>query len=222
MPGNVYIRSKIKRGVAGQTTPQIVDRPVSLPTKVVNVTSQQPKLSVFRRAFSPMHVYGDAYVAPDGEAYACYEHYWQSLKHFPGRNHQTDKAWWRRQTQARRRLTGVNPTICLYASDETRYDGELFGYVESRKAFYVPDYSAKLASCALAQRILRYLRSYLDDECDVIIEDFDGPRCPDGLPQIARVTPALLREKLNDPTMPFGHGYVVAAALLGIELAEYE
>jgi len=218
MPGNVYIRSKIKRGVAGQTTPQ----PDSNSYKVVNVTSQQPKANAYRIAFSPMHVFNGEYIAPDGEAYACYEHYWQSLKHFPGRNHQTDKAWWRSQTVARRRLPKVDPSTCLYASDETRYDGELFGYVESRKAFYVPDYSAKLAGCALAQRELLHMQNALMDECDVVIEDFDGPRSADGLPQIARVTRALLREKLNDPTMPFGHGYVVAAALKGWALAEYE
>ena len=218
MPGNVYIRSKIKRAVAGQTTP----KPNSDSYKVVNVTSQQPKTNAYRIAFSPMHVLGDSYVAPDGEEYACYEHYWQSLKHFPGRDHQADKAWWRNQTEARRRLPRVDPSTCLYASDETRYDGAPHDYVESRKAFYVPDYSAKLAGCALAQSELLLLHNSLMDGCDVVIEDFDGPRSADGLPQIARVTTALLHEKLNDATMPFGHGYVVAAALLGIELAEYQ
>ena len=65
MPGHVYIRSKIKRGVAGQTTPQIEDRPEPLPTRVVNVTSQQSKSALYRKAFSPMHVFDGEYVAPD-------------------------------------------------------------------------------------------------------------------------------------------------------------
>jgi len=35
------------------------------------------------------------------------------------------------------------------------------------------------------------------------------------------VTKEMLKEKLNDPSFPFGHGYVVAAAILGLTPEDY-
>jgi hypothetical protein len=53
------------------------------------------------------------------------------------------------------------------------------------------------------------------------VSDFDGPRDADGQPLIEEVTVDLLRDKIEDVAHPFGHGYVVAAKLLGIPAAAY-
>ena len=222
--GKVYIRSKVKRGVTG-TAPMHEEACVS--TRYVDVTTAQPRANLNRRAFSPMHMEaGLLYHAPDGHDYGCYEHYWQSLKFFPGRPHAADKTWWRNRTVPKRRLTGVNPATCLYAADETRFPGEIFDYVESRKKFYVPDYTAKLNGSALAREAFQQIENRLAAGNDVVVQDYDGPRDANpgqsyGAPLIEEVTVDLLRDKINDATFPFGHGYVVAAKILGIPAWEY-
>ena len=39
--------------------------------------------------------------------------------------------------------------------------------------------------------------------------------------ETVRVTPEMLRERINDVRFPFGHGYVVAAMAAGIPAAAY-
>jgi len=221
--GKVFVRSRIKRGIANQSLPHVPQHVMwgGYGWITVNVTSQQSKKSVYRIAFSPMHVFDGTYLAPDGVTYACYEHYWQSLKHFPRRNHEVDKTWWRVATKPHRKLPKVDPKTCLYASDETRFPDRAFGYIESRKRFYIPDYRAKLAGCRVAQSVLGDLRRRVQGGMHVLVEDFDGPRRADGYPEIEEITPALLRAKLHDTAFPFGHGYLVAAEILGIAPYEY-
>jgi hypothetical protein len=49
----------------------------------------------------------------------------------------------------------------------------------------------------------------------------DGPILSDGTPTTIEVTLDTLRQKINATDFPFGHGYVVAALLLGISPEEY-
>ncbi len=224
--GKVYLRSKVNHR-ARPTDPHGVPHAeppyqgTAKDRRILNVTSVQPRLCPGRVAFSPMHVFNGPYKAPDGFKYACYEHYWQSLKHFPGRNHAADKAWWRKQTAAKRRLPKVPPNTCLYASDETRFPGQTFQYVDSRKVFYVTDYRAKITGDERAQALIKEHRRMLAKGMDIIVEDFDGPRDNVGRPLIEEVTKELLRDKLHDTAFPFGHGYLVAAEILGIEPSQY-
>ena len=51
--------------------------------------------------------------------------------------------------------------------------------------------------------------------------DFDGPREEDGTPTVKQVSVDLLREKINDPRHPFGHGYIIAGLLSGIDIKDY-
>ena len=60
----------------------------------------------------------------------------------------------------------------------------------------------------------------LEKKC-ITIYDFDGPRLSDGSVTCQKVTLKLLREKLNDSKFPFGHGYVIAAALAGFTPQDY-
>ena len=222
MPGKVYICSKVKRGVKGAAPKHAGANDV---TRYVDVTSAQPTTSAYRVAFSPMDMTLGVYHAPDGHTYACFENYWQSLKHFPNRPHAADKAWWRNERLPHRRLRGVDPTTCLYSSDETRFPGQVFDYVESRKAFYVPDYIRTKLYVNFAQSELDYLRGWVNVGYDVVVRDYDGPRSADpdtyGAPRIEEVTADLLRDKINDTAFPFGHGYVVAAEILEIPKEDY-
>lgn len=220
MSGKVYICSKVKRGVRGAAPKHAGANDT---TRYVDVTSAQPTTNAYRRAFSPMDMRRCG--APDGHTYACFENYWQSLKHFPNRPHAVDKAWWRNAPAPHRRLPKVDPTTCLYASDETRFPGQVFDYVESRKTFYVPDYIGTRLSPNFVQDELEYIRGWVRDGYDVVVKDYDGPRSADpdthGAPLIEEVTVALLRDKINDTAFPFGHGYVVAAEILGIPKEDY-
>ena len=228
MPGRVYIRSKIffrcTKDVNGAKFVKPPDPEGSLNPHVVNVTSSQGVSAEYRLAFSPMHIDPNhPYLAPNGVTYPCFEHYWQELKHFPGRDREKDKAWWRRRgiKKANRKLPKVVPSTCLYSADEVRFPGQTFQYVESRKTFYVPDYSAMLEGSLRALNALGELRAKLEAGTDIIVEDFDGPRGDLRHPQIAEVTPQLLRDKINDTAYPFGHGYIVAAKILRIPESVY-
>jgi hypothetical protein len=53
---------------------------------------------------------------------------------------------------------------------------------------------------------------------DITVYDFDGPRLADGLVTCLEMTHDAYNDKINDPIFPFGHGYIVAAALLDILL----
>jgi hypothetical protein len=55
----------------------------------------------------------------------------------------------------------------------------------------------------------------------MVIYDFDGPRDADGNPECLEVTAELLREKINDISFPFGHGYVVASLIANIDPHEW-
>jgi hypothetical protein len=202
--------------------------PVEFEHISVDVTSAQHKNSDNRKAFSPMHVFGPPYKAPDGMEYACFEHYWQSIKVYDDDmyNHTKAKEWWRTQKAAKRRYSGpgavrkVNGknvrSAVKFAVDE-RFKRPL-GYVESRKLVYVPDYISKIKD----EPRLRALRKMVcDGGKPIVVWDFDGPKTDNGAPACLEVTLTLLREKIADERHPFGHGYVVAAALLDIGSEAY-
>ena len=89
------------------------------------------------------------------------------------------------------------------------FGGKAYGYVDSRKEVYVPRYSE------LARPHIERLCG--DMEKDIVVYDFDGPRNPDGGVRCDEVSVDLLREKIEDTRFPFGHGYIVAGLLAGIE-----
>ncbi len=92
-----------------------------------------------------------------------------------------------------------------------------YGYIESRDV-YVRGYTNLVKPTRSFCSLLRLVR---EGGPPVVIEDFDGPRAADGSPLCLEVTLDLLREKIADPTFPFGHGYCIAAALLDIPVATF-
>jgi hypothetical protein len=168
----------------------------------LNVTTAQKKDAIERRDFSPM--------APRPyKGFACFENYWQAGKVFADVDNERVRAWWLRETKPHRRCPLTKDKRCLHSA----IDGVVRDYITSRKEVYVPEYRALI----LGTEALAKWRTIAAAGRDVVVYDFDGPRAPDGTPICLPVTADLLRTKLDDPAFPFGHGYIVAALLAGVE-----
>lgn len=214
--GKVYIASMKMRGKWAPRPKNCV---------VINVTSMQGKGSVFRRDFSPMSpVNGDGGEDRDkgedrdeGEdgykGYYCFENYWQSGKVYEGLDDSRAKQWWKNLKEGKRRYPLGKGRKILHSN----FDGKIRGYIESRKEVYVPEYYDLIQG---REGLLKCLEMVQKGQ-DVVVYDFDGPRDTDGEPVCLEVDLKLLRSKIEDPTFPFGHGYVVAGCLLGLKPSDY-
>lgn len=173
----------------------------------IDVTSGQRKASQFRRDFSPMHISERKYEGGDGD-YACYEHYWQSMKKIEGVDFEKAKAFWKGATSAsgKRVLGAMHPS----------FPGRLLGVIESRKLAYIPEYAEKIKGTESLIKLRDLLHR---GGHPLVVFDYDGPKTNGG-PSYEKVTMETLRSKVDDGTAPFGHGYVVAACVLGLSLQE--
>ena len=94
------------------------------------------------------------------------------------------------------------------------YGDEYMGYIESRKKIYVPLYYKLITSTQAFQN----LKEQVKNGKNVQILDFDAPQTTE------KITVDMLKWAINEPApfgKPFGHGYVIAAALLGIAPEDY-
>ena len=110
--------------------------------------------------------------------------------------------------------------------------GPLLDYIEARKKIYVPIYTTLVKD----RTMFKQLQHRLQNGENLLIIDVDGPKAVSseyyhqkygekygvGLNWIERdsieITPDNLQILLNDPKHPFGHGFCLAAALLGYDL----
>lgn len=201
MSGKVYIASMNLRGTWATSPPN---------TKKVNVTSAQRKDHKFRLAFSPMTPIQNKY-----KGYYCFENYWQSGKRYQDIDSKKVTDWWKKQNKGRRRYPDGKGKQVLYA--KFPHISENLGYIESRKQIYVPEYFNLIKN----NPVLIELKKELSNGTNLVVYDFDGIRNDDGTPTCKKVTLELLREKILDTRYPFGHGYIVAGALLGINPEAY-
>lgn len=196
MPGKVYIASMNLRG-AWAPCPENTTR--------VNVTSAQRKDHPFRLAFSPMTPIVNKY-----KGFYCFENYWQSGKRYPDIPAKTITDWWKKQTKGKRRYPDGKNKNVLYAKFPHINDN--LGYIDSRKQVYVPEYYELIKD----NSVLIDLKNRLNSGESFTVYDFDGIRDNNGNPTSAEVNLELLQDKILDTRTPFGHGYVVAAAILDI------
>ena len=196
MPGKVYIASMNLRG-AWAPCPENTTR--------VNVTSAQRKDHPFRLAFSPMTPIVNKY-----KGFYCFENYWQSGKRYPDIPAKTITDWWKKQTKGKRRYPDGKNKKVLYAKFPHINDN--LGYIDSRKQVYVPEYYELIKD----NLVLIDLKNRLASGESFTVYDFDGIRDNNGNPTSAEVNLELLQDKILDTRTPFGHGYVVAAAILDI------
>ena len=54
-----------------------------------------------------------------------------------------------------------------------------------------------------------------------MVYDFDGPRDVEGNPVCELVSETLLQTKFHETQYPFGHGYIIAGALMDILPDDY-
>jgi len=120
-----------------------------------------------------------------------------------------------RDAQRKRRSKYLIPAFSYYK-------GNTYNYIDARKYIYAPGY----ASIVKNSKSFKELKKRVEKGENVQIMDFDGP--PDGDIEVDNVemkshvvTKELLKNKINDPKSPFGHGYVLAGLLAGIEPKDY-
>jgi len=178
----------------------------------INVTSSQQKTNKNRLAFSPMTEIEGKY-----KGYYCFENYWQGGKVYEGIDPKISKEWWLKQTTGKRRYPMGKSKKVLYGI----YDGKKYNYIDARKNVYVPEYHSLIHSSKKSNSALKDLIDKYNNGVDIAIYDFDGPRSNDSSPICELLTIDLLREKINNPIYPFGHGYVVAASIAGYDINEY-
>lgn len=182
-----------------------------LPTEYIkiNVTSAQAKNNKNRIAFSPMtHIVGGY------KGYYNFEHYWQSGKIFKDIPENITKLYWKELKEPKRRYPKSKGKKVLYSKFECIK--EKMDYITSRKKVYIPEYYELIKN----NETLKYWKEKSKDN-NLIIYDFDGPRDDNNNVLCLELTKELLINKINYEKHPFGHGYIVAASIMGITPNEY-
>lgn len=227
---SVYIGKKRERGVKGSKNPVI--------TGYINIdatsgSGKKIKGHSAKEAFSPMYL--GPVVSPEIEA-KLFENYWQyskvfkELGHVDESNNITDH-WHKFREKGFAKETGdrhpegtkskevIDTDIKgrnryrYYTPEYAVYNGEKMYYVTSRKKIYAPVY----AELVKKQPAFIELKKLVDKGGKYQILDLDGPTDqPSHL-----ITVDLLKHKINDVSAPFGHGYVLAGLLCGIEPEQY-
>lgn len=222
MAVTVYVAAKNMRG-AWADWKHLPVGPTGAAPKLIDVTSAQAVTNDNRVDFSPMHMAGGVgrHVDADEGAFGSFEHYWQSLKKIDGLDHVERKQWWRSLNKPKRRdpkmINKNKSRKKVLHAEHKRFPGEQLTYVQSRQKIYVPDYHDRIKSGTGVERLKRELGFGRP----LVIFDFDGPRADDGTPIVEEVTVEMLKRRIKEERFPFGHGYVVAATVLGIEPSEY-
>lgn len=101
----------------------------------------------------------------------------------------------------------VNPNVPLGSF----YKGQMLGYVEARKQMYIPWY----AELILLTDSFQYLKKRFDAGTSLVLLD------PDGQPRDERwqvQDQFALQRRVDDISLIFGHGFVLACVLQGIRV----
>ena len=86
-------------------------------------------------------------------------------------------------------------------------------YVTSRKLMYVPEYS----KVVVQTKAFQALKNMVSGGVNILIIDYDGPD-PLAYPNGMLMDEKNFLDQLNNTSRPFGHGYVVAALLAGLDI----
>ena len=202
--GKIYIASMILRG----------PRAVKIDPNSINLnsTSAQRKLSLDRRDFSTMTPVEGGY-----KGYWNFVSRWQSGKIFEGIDEKISKTWWKAQTKPKVKFPKAKGKKLLCFRYEGYEDIGDMDYITARKEVYVKEYYNLIKD---RERTL-YWKKLVDEGKNITIYDFDGPKNEDGSVTCLEVNEDLLREKINDTTFHFGHGYIVGCILAGIEISDF-
>ncbi len=235
--GEVYVGKKPGRGKgAHPTVPNTVN---------IDVTSGSRKKinNVWINELSPMFLGPvdenlifnvDSVQVQNPVRAELFENYWQYGKIFQELGHidsqgQITQNWYNfrsygyARTKGDRHPKGTKSNEVMYVDDKghnhyryytaisSMYMDNIYDYITSRKYIYVPVYSWLITQTqAFAE-----LKNAVDNGMNVHILDFDVQ------PGSNLVTLDFLTERINDPSIPFGHGNVVAGMLKGLGPYDY-
>lgn len=230
----VWVGKKRARGVTGSTNPTIAG------VKNIDVTSGSTNLiaaGLSAKSFSPMLLgpVNEREIFGTGELVAQnFENYWQYGKMFPELSHidpngfptpvwYTFRSKGYAKTKGDRHPDGTKTQDVLFVdaagknryryavASSSMYMNWIMDYVTSRKYIYCKGYAW------LVRRTPAFisLKKQVDAGLSVQILDFDV------IEGSHLVTREFLHEQVNDPTKPFGHGYVIAGLLAGLEPEDY-
>jgi len=228
----VYVGKKAQRAVTDSKDPVISG------VKNINATSgSMNKINrLLAKSFSPMYlgpVVEKDIFGIDGLIGKCFENYWQYSKLFKEIGH-IDKdgvitdEWYKfreygyNKEKGDRHPKGTKSNEVKYVSNgknyykyytaiSSCYMGHILDYIPSRKLIYAPIY----ARLVVQTPAFIELKKQVDDGLKVQILYFDV------LPGSNKITLEFLKERINDPSVPFGHGNILAGLLAGINPEEY-
>ena len=236
----IRIGTKCRRGIVGEKNPVIEG------FKNLDVTSGSGNKIAGRQIkldFSPMLI---GPVTVGKQKAQKFENWWQGGKVYPDIGHVNSDddvptaKWYAFRQNVYTQEKGVRHPSCTKSSSIAFVDDkghnhykyhvpkfslydigngdQKLDYIEARKLAYVPIY-AKLIRTS---KSFKEMMKMVDRGEKLQILDLDGPRDGDlhGL-KTHLITVDLLKNKINDKSAPFGHGYIVAALLAGIEPEEY-
>lgn len=224
--GRVYVGKKSNRTVGAKN-------PVVNDVKNIDATSGSVNKinGECAKQFSPMFL---GPVLHDDENHALiFENYWQYGKIFKQLGHVDKKGnitekWLRFREKGYAKGKGDRHPVGTksdeikfsangknyykyYTAISSFYNDEYYDYIESRKKIYAPIY----ADLVTETDAFIELKKLVDNGCNVQILDYDV------LPGSNEVDVDLLIDRINDPSVPFGHGYVLAGLLLDITPDDY-
>ena len=152
------------------------------------------------------------------KGFYCFENYWQGHKRFSDGNHLEDQEardkyveYWRNLQAPKRKGKFKRVVDAMYEDNIPR------DYIDARKNIYIPQYYELMIESESFLKLMKMV----EKGKDIAIYDLDGPRGEDGSIQCLEVSLELLREKVNMTEFPFGHGYIIAAALCGFHPSDY-
>ena len=180
----------------------------------------------------------------DDEGALLFENYWQYGKIFRDlghldRNNKFTKQWiaFRKKGYSEKKGhrhpkgTKTNEVLYKYTKGNKEYNkykyyiastsyyfGEYMDYITSRKKVYCPVYEQLIKQTMFYQELKKEV---CENGMNVMILDLDGPKGNSDDEKCLKVTQKMLQEKINDARYPFGHGYVFAAMIAGIQTSEY-
>ena len=208
---------------------------------------EYPSDNQYRKDFSPMtsfeHHFSADQLPVEYQNYYCFENYWQGGKVYQNIDKKLSDQWWFKQNKGKRKLR-ISKKMLIDKNKNwknDKYDGkvlhsvysdinngqEILGknysdnWILSRKKVYVPKYYQLL----IKTKSFIELKEYVNKGKDVIIYDIDGPRKisdnKDSELDCIEINQLNLKNKINCDKFPFGHGYIVAAALADINLEKF-
>lgn len=231
--GEVYVGKKSERGVVGSTDPVLPN--------VLNINATSGSVNKINgipaKQFSPMYlgpVHERTIFGIGDQTALTFEGYWQYGKIFRELGHLDEKGnitptWYAFRVKGYNKAKGdrhpegtkseevkyIDPRgnrhFRYYTAVSSMYLNNICDYITSRKLIYAPIYGWLVVRTPAFSE----LRRMVDSGQNVQILDFDV------LPGSNKVTVEFLRDRINDPTRPFGHGYVLSGLLAGIEPSEY-